>query len=309
MALIAGGRLAAAVSNGGGLGLIGGGYAGHLGGEPDLDQEWRLAGNAPVGIGFILWAMKRESGMDALRRALERQPRCVFLSFPERPNDLAEPIALVRDRSVPAMVQVQTVELAKAALDAGADVIVAQGTEAGGHGGARATLPFVPEVADLCVARAPECLVLAAGGIADGRGLAAALTLGADGVVIGSRFWAAREALTPDAHVERAREASGDETVRTRGLDRARGLDWPAPFSFRVIVNDFVREVASGNSEFGAETDRYDRARSGGDITIVPAVAGEAVGLFNDRPPASEIMGRIVRETKGALEKAGAYLR
>src|SRR5258705_387317 len=82
---------------------------------------------------------------------------------------------------------------------AGAAVIVAQGTEAGGHGAARSTFPFVPEVADYLARRAPDTLLLAAGGIADGRGLAAALMLGADGVVVGTRFWSAAEALTPVA--------------------------------------------------------------------------------------------------------------
>ena len=82
------------------------------------------------------------------------------------------------------------------ALAAGADVIVAQGTEAGGHGAVRATLTLVPEVADLLARESPETLLLAAGGIADGRGLAAALMLGADGVLMGTRAWASQECLT-----------------------------------------------------------------------------------------------------------------
>ena len=309
MALVAGGRLAAAVSNAGGLGLIGGGYAGHLGGEPDLEEEWRLAGNTAVGIGFIVWAMKREGGLDALRRALEHRPRCVFLSFPERAEDLAEPITLARDMGVPTVVQVQTLELARAALDAGAGAIVAQGTEAGGHGGARATMPFVPEVVDLCATHAPDCLVLAAGGIADGRGLAAALMLGADGVVVGSRFWATQEALTPLAHVERARDATGDETVRTRDLDRARGLDWPEPFSFRVLENAFTRQVIGNSVEFGAEAARYDRAKASGNIAVVPAVAGEAIGLIVDRPSAAEVVERMTQQAVMALRGGVSRIR
>ena len=109
------------------------------------------------------------------------------------------------DAGVPVICQTQTMRHVEEALDAGAMAIVAQGTEAGGHGGRRATLPFVPEVADLLAKRAPEVLLLAAGGIADGRGLAAGLMLGADGALVGTRFWAAEEALTPPAAFARAR--------------------------------------------------------------------------------------------------------
>src|SRR6185369_7547081 len=100
--------------------------------------------------------------------------------------------------------QLQTRADAERAIDCGVDVIVAQGTEGGGHGGARATLTLVPELADLIAKRAPQTLLCAAGGIADGRGLAAALMLGADGVVVGTRFWASAEALTPAGSTDRA---------------------------------------------------------------------------------------------------------
>ena len=113
------------------------------------------------------------------------------------PAPFTEPI---RAAGVPLFCEVCDLEQARQAIDAGADVLVAQGGEAGGHGtGARSTLSLVPEVADLVAERTPATLVLAAGGIADGRGLAAALSLGADGVVVGTRLLASREA---PVHVE-----------------------------------------------------------------------------------------------------------
>src|SRR3546814_8905952 len=107
--------------------------------------------------------------------------------------------------------QVQSVADAKAAVSAGADIIVAQGTEAGGHGASRATLPLVPAVVDALAIAVP---VVAAGGIADGRGLAAALALGAEGVLIGTRFYAAEESLAHEHAKRRVVEAKGDETLK-----------------------------------------------------------------------------------------------
>ncbi len=193
MALVTGGRLAAAVSSAGGLGIVGGGYAGTLGGEPDIRQELAHIRGHKFGIGFITWALARVPHV--LDEALSHSPSCVFLSFGD-PRPFAERI---RRSGAKLICQVQSLRHADQALEAGATAIVAQGTEAGGHGAKRSTLPFVPEVADYLARHSPTTLVLAAGGIADGRGLAAALMLGADGAVVGTRFWASEEALTPPA--------------------------------------------------------------------------------------------------------------
>ena len=142
---------------------------------------------------------------------------------------------------IPLIAQVQTLEHARQALDAGAEILVAQGGEAGGHGmTVRSTFTLVPDVVDLAAQRAPETLVLAAGGVADGRGLAAALVLGADGAVVGTRFWASPEALvSPRAH-ERGLRAGGDDTYRTRVYDAVRQLDWPPEYNERALSNPFV---------------------------------------------------------------------
>src|SRR3984957_9591539 len=183
MGFVAGGKLAAAVTGAGGLGIIGGGY-----GETDwLDRELAAAGNARVGCGFITWSLAKQP--ELLARVLARAPAAFLLSFGD-PAPFAPAIRAAGSRLI---CQVQTIAQTRAALDCGAEIIVAQGSEAGGHGATRATLTLVPEVADLLARESPATLLVAAGGIADGRGLAASLMLGADGVMMGSRLWSSPE--------------------------------------------------------------------------------------------------------------------
>jgi nitronate monooxygenase len=153
MALVAGGRLAAAVSASGGLGIIGGGY-----GDPDwLDREFRAAGNQNIGCGFITWSLRKRP--ELLNFALAHNPKALFLSF-----DDPEPFASrIRAAGVVLICQVQTRKDAERALACGADIVVAQGAVAGGHGEKRATFTLVPEIADLIAARAPETLLLRGG--------------------------------------------------------------------------------------------------------------------------------------------------
>ena len=165
----------------------------------------------PWGIGFLSWAVDVET----VECALTYAPSAVMLSFGD-PQPFA---AAVHAASARLIVQVTNLEEARRAVDVGADVIVAQGTEAGGHGGMRATFPFVPAVVDL-VRPTP---VLAAGGIADGRGLAAALALGASGALVGTRFEASDEARVDAASVKAILNGRGEDTERSRVLDIARG--------------------------------------------------------------------------------------
>jgi nitronate monooxygenase len=182
MASVSGGRLAAAVSNAGGLGLVGGGYGDHHWLREELSVA-RAQTERPWGVGLITWANTHET----VRLALDYEPHAFMLSF----GDPRPYVPAIKEAGCTLICQVQNVEDARAAKAAGADVIVAQGTEAGGHGAARATLPLVPAVVD-AVAPTP---VLAAGGITNGRGLAAALMLGAQGVLVGTRFYASTESL------------------------------------------------------------------------------------------------------------------
>jgi nitronate monooxygenase len=305
MALIAGGCLVAAVSDAGGLGILGGGYAGALGGEPDLEKELALMKGRKFGVGFISWALDRAP--QALEEVLKHSPYCVFLSFGE-PKPYAEKI---RRAGAKLICQVQTLRHVEQAIDAGADAIVAQGTEAGGHGASRSTLPLIPEVADDLANRAPKTLLLAAGGIADGRGLAATLMLGADGVLVGTRLWASAEALTPQAMIDRAVRASGDDTVRTKAIDALRGVPWPQEFSFRVLKNKFTDEWAHREAEAagarGSLAGAYAEARRQQDLEMYLTVVGEATGLLHDRPSAASIIENMVTQAD-ALLKRGASL-
>src|SRR6056297_3158041 len=293
MAMAAGGRLAGAVSEAGGLGFIGGGYC-----DPDwIASQFEAAGNRPVGCGFITWALD-EADPALFDAVLARGPAAVFLSF----GEAAPYVARAKAVGVPSFVQVQDVAGAKAAGDAGAEVIVAQGSEAGGHGATRGTMSLVPEVVD-AVGR--DALVLAAGGIADGRGLAAALMLGADGVLVGTRFWAAEEALVAPGFQAAALAADGDRTLRSSLPDIARGLDWPAPFTIRTLRNAWVREWEGvpGGPASGAARAAYASAVAEGDAEKAPAIAGEAVGLIHAVEPAEAIVTRMIEEAREALAR------
>jgi nitronate monooxygenase len=291
---VAGGALAAAVSRAGGLGLIGGGY----GDAAWLEREWAAAGNARVGCGFITWSLAAQPAL--LDRVLARQPAAVMLSFGD-PHPFAPAIAAAGAKLI---CQVQTVEQAREAVAAGADILVVQGTEAGGHGLTRPLFALLPEVVDAC----PQVPVVAAGGIADGRGLAAALALGAEGVMMGTRFYAAQEALAHPAAKQRIVEARGADTVRSTVFDIVRGHAWPAPYTGRVLRNAFVQRWLGREDDLARNLDAiagdYVAARDCGDFDIAAVVAGEACGLIHDIPPAAEIVERVVAQA-ARLRRAG----
>jgi len=142
MAFASGGALASAVTQAGGLGFIGGGY----GDKKWLEQEFTAAGNAIVGCGFITWSLTNQP--ELLTQILDRKPKAVFLSF----GDPAPFVGKIKQAGALLICQVQTLRDARHAIELGADIIVAQGAEAGGHGEKRATFTLVPEVAD-CIAR------------------------------------------------------------------------------------------------------------------------------------------------------------
>jgi nitronate monooxygenase len=204
--------------------------------------------------------------------------------------------------------QVQTIEHTKEAVANDADVIVAQGAEGGGHGIARGTFALVPAVVDA----APGIPVAAAGGVADGRGLAAALMLGADGVLVGTRFYASIEAAGFQSAKERIVKASGDRTIRGILFDIARRNVWPAPFAGRVLRNEFSERWRGREAELmqhPEEAERYAKARESGDFDTAAVIAGEAVDLIGDIPPAAEIVERITREAETLIGGASNRYR
>jgi|ERR1700722_17177733 len=303
MAYVAGGALASAVSRAGGLGIVAGGYAGTVGGEPDLEAELVQAKSGKFGVGFITWALARAPKM--LTKALQHSPLCVFLSFGD-PRPFAGEI---RDAGAALICQVQFLSQIDMALEAEPAAIVVQGTEAGGHGANRSTFPFVPEAADYLKQRSPKTLLIAAGGIADGRGLAAAILLGADGVVVGSRLWASAEALTPKAHTDKAIGKTGDSTIRTKVLDALRGVPWPREFSFRFLKNKLTEEWADREAEafraYGTLSRKYVQARAENDLDTLAVTCGEAVGLLRDRPTAESIVNSMARQAASLLRHGG----
>ncbi len=293
---MAGGALAAAVSNGGGLGLVGGGRES----RDWLERELRLVTemtDKPWGVGFQTYAASREM-VDV---ALTYRPHAVMLSFGD-PVELARPVL---GAGVRLIIQVCDLEEAQKALDVGAHVIVAQGVEAGGHSGTRSTLPFVPIVVDL----AGPTPVLAAGGIADGRGLAAGLCLGAAGALVGTRFEVSAEAIVDAESVKAILDGGGGDTERSRILDIARGAPWPSSYRARTLRNDFIdrwrgRE-AELESDEAAKAD-YLAAAATGDLSVVPVWASEAIDLITSLSPASDLVAQLVLEAEEALARAGS---
>jgi nitronate monooxygenase len=299
MGEVAGGRLAAAVSNAGALGLVGAGY-----GDPGwMRTELSIAreGTArPWGVGLITWHATHET----VELALSYEPHAFMLSF----GDPVPFVPAIKEASCALICQVQDVEDGRAAKAAGADIIVAQGTEAGGHGADRSTLPLVPAVVD-AVAPSP---VLAAGGIVDGRGLAAALMLGAHGALMGTRFYAATEALGHRRVKEHIVAAMGSDTRRTRVFDIVREYAWPEPYTGRAIRNRFMERWDEREDDLAAALDEeipgFRTAIKEGDIDTAMVWASEAVDLISDVAPAAELISRIGAEAEACLRHGGELL-
>ena len=295
MGSVAGGALAAAVSEGGGLGLIGAGR----GDLAWLDRECGLARAAtskPWGIGFLTWAI----GPRAVEAAIKQSPAALMLSF----GDPAPFADTIRAAGIPLMVQVTTMDEARRALDVGANIVVAQGSEAGGHGGGRATLPFVPAVVDIAGATP----VLAAGGIADGRGLAAALMLGAAGAMIGTRFEATHEALLDAYETKAITAARASDTVRGRVLDIATHAGWPPRYPARTLRNKFTDAWEGKESELESDQGalaEFRAAADRGDRDYLPIWAGEAVDLVTEMDSASALVTRIAEQAEATITGTG----
>ncbi len=254
-----------------------------------MRREFEQAKGARVGIGFITWSLARQPAL--LDFALERKPCAVMLSFGD-PRPFAERI---RASGAKLICQVQNLAIARQALEARPDVLVAQGTEAGGHGGTRSLFALLPAVKDI----AGKVPVLAAGGIADRRGYEAAMALGADGVLIGTRFSASDEALTAPRAKQRIVESSGDATLRTTVFDVVRGYDagW-ADITGRAIRNKFTDAWHGREAELTARRDaevkQYWQAAERQDFDTALIFAGEGVDLIDAVLPAAELVRRIV---------------
>lgn len=283
MGMVTGGALAAAVSRAGGLGLIGAGY-----GDADwIRREFDLARGARVGIGFITWSLAKQPQL--LDLALSYRPCAVMLSFGD-PLPFAQK---VRDAGAKLICQVQDLRTARQALRAKPDVLVAQGTEAGGHGGTRSLFALLPAIRDI----SGGIPVLAAGGISDRRGAQAAMALGAEGVLLGTRFLAAEESLVAREAKQRVVEANGDATLRTTVFDIIRGYDWPDGITARALRNAFSGKWHGNEDDLedalATEKPAYEEAVRRRDFDTALVFAGEGIDLIDAVLPAAEIVKRI----------------
>src|SRR5581483_7094633 len=281
MANHSGGRLAAAVSQAGGLGTFGGTHregADWVRSQVDLVRSQT---NAPFGVGFIT-AFIRGPEVEACLEA--RVPVLVF-SF----GDPSVWVKRAKDAGVRTICQVQTLEGARQAVDLGADAIVAQGNEAGGHSGYLNTLPILSMVLDM----EPGIPVLAAGGIGGPRSLAAVLAAGADGALLGTAFLATPECVeVSDTHKSLIIESDGQDTVHTQIYDFMSGAPWPEGIGGRVRRNAFLRDWEGREAELRQRRDEVLPRLLEGQRTHDPDVEalwmGQAAGMVTGLRPAGD---------------------
>ncbi len=285
MAKIAGGALASAVSDAGGLGILGGGY----GDTAWLDEQAKLTGDSRVGIGLITWNMSETAVADALAY----KPAALWLSFGEP----APHIPLIHEAGAVAICQVASLNEAMTAIEAGADVIVAQGSESGGHGrSGRSLFGLLPAIR----AAAPEIPLVAAGGISDAAGFEAARALGADGVALGTALYATNEARDADAAKQRLVTATGDDTIRCTLYDKVRGPDWPEGYDGRCVRTDLTDEWAGREHELTASelepmVAQHTQAATDADMSIRVLWAGEGLDAITEIRPAAEVVQQFSR--------------
>lgn len=287
--------LVAAVSEAGGIGALGGSLL--------TAEEVRSAAAAirdrtdkPFALNFLIF-IPNEEGFAA---ALEARPAAMAFAWPRPEQDLGPFFGRAHEAGCKVMFMAGDVAEARRGAEAGADVIIAQGTEGGGHVSWMATMALVPMVVD-AVAPVP---VMAAGGIADGRGLAAALALGAEGALLGTRFLASEESPLHPNFKQAILESDGHDTVLTEIPDIAAGRVWPGAMA-RARRNRFIerwagREWALRQHRAGA-WESVQAARAAGDAEEAYLLIGQDAGLIGDIPPAGEIVRRIAGEAEEIL--------
>ncbi|MAX51204.1 MAG: 2-nitropropane dioxygenase [Methylophaga sp.] len=296
MGNVAGGRLAASVSNAGGLGMIGVGYG---------DLDWlktelailKRTTTKPWGVGFITWSLTKEVFDFVMRYS----PSVVMMSF----GDINQWVDKIKSYNIPLICQVQSLSEALEVNKKGADFIVTQGSEAGGHGKSqRSTLSLTKGVID----HLPNTPVIAAGGIADGKSLAAMLSLGAVGASIGSRFYASTESLADDKLKQKILESSGDDTVRTDVFDIIREISWPKEYSGRALKNAFTSKWHGNGAKLKRQLSQHqstfftDQQSVNLDSAII--WAGECIDSINDIQDAESIVNNMITDAEHTLGSA-----
>ncbi len=287
--------MVSAVSAAGGFGAMG--CHGYSASEiHDAAAAIREVTDWPFALNFLVFLMEEEP----FEAALAEKPAAIALAWPRADQDLKPYIERAHDAGCKVTLMAGGVPEALRGVEAGADIIIAQGTEGGGHVGWMASMALTPMVVD-AVAPVP---VLAAGGIADGRGLAAAIALGADGALLGSRFLASDEAPIHPNLKQAIVDSDGHDTVLTEIPDIAQNVVWPGAMS-RAQRNRFVERWAGREwalREYQAEAvARLIKARKDGDVDEAALSFGQDAGLIDEILPAGEIVRRIVREAEEIL--------
>jgi nitronate monooxygenase len=291
---VAGGRLAAGVTAAGGLGMVGMGTAGST---SSLHTELPHV-TGTFGIGLVDWVMRKEAGLfDA---ALAAKPVLISVSFG---TDLSW-VSRVHDAGIAAATQVYNSAEARRAEDAGIDLLVARGSEGGGHGDATiGTLPLLDAVLD-----AVSVPVLAAGGIASARSLAAVLAAGASGAWLGTCLSASVEALTSDAGRRALVAARETDTASTRVYDIVRRLPWAERFPSRVLRNDFVARWSGHEDALADDPDapaELAAAIAADDRRIAAVDAGQGVGMVTGVEPVGQVIERLCAGAEQLLKGWG----
>lgn len=288
-------QLVAAVSSAGGLGILG--ASRQSAEELARDAEAiRAATNRPFGLNLLLFR-ERPGQYDGL---LAARPQVVSTAWSTLEQNLATYVARAHAIGAVLMHMVSTVAEAKTAARAGVDIIVAQGTEGGGHVGVMGTMPLVPMI----VSAVSPIPVLAAGGVADGRGLAAALALGAEGVLLGTRFLATDESPIAKGFKQAILESDGHDTLVTDIPDVANGQVWPGAY-VRVRRNRFIEEWLGRDNELRRRrvevSAQLRQAAEAGDPDRGAIMLGQTAGLIESIEPAADLVRQISRDAEAIL--------
>jgi len=290
-------ELAAAASNEGALGSIGTLFRTTAAIKRDIDVVKTLT-SRPYAVNHIPQTLDAE----AFRYTLQTRPAVISFALDD-PTDLVQQAHGVGSL---VMIQVTTVAQAVQAAERGADVVIAQGGEAGGYGGEVSTMALVPQVVD-AVSPVP---VVAAGGIFDGRGIAAALMLGAVGVNVGTRFIACREAPVSDGWKHAIAAAHSEHAVKAHVLNDITPLPGTAGYGtvLRSLRTPFLDEWSAKREEAGREgrrlRDQIVSSREKGRESDTLLTAGQSAGGIKDVLPVAEIIRRLIAETEAALSRA-----
>jgi len=290
-------ELVSAVSNAGGLGALG-----CHGLRPEQVGERtasiRRQTNKPFGLNFLLFHVRE----DSFATALELRPAVMQFAWARPDQELRAYFERSHQAGCLVTYMAGNVPEAIRAVKAGVDILIAQGTEGGGHVGWMASMPLIPMVVD-AVAPIP---VLAAGGFADGRGLLAALALGADGILLGTRFLATVESPLHQNFKQAIVESDGHDTQLSEIPDIASGLVWPGAM-IRSRRNRFIERWAGREwalrRDQAAALEGLNSARKSGDIEEGSLAMGQDAGLIRDIPPAGDVVTRIAEEAEEILRR------